>query len=140
VRRRYILNGLIVLSLVLCAAAIALCLGSYRAAADRQQPTTQRNHPFWTLASAEKRKLLVRASALKAGDTYDQVVAALGKPTYDRQLVPKGSTVSHGRSLRYQAVVWEENLVNESEDEWVFIVLDTDGVVREVSVRLTVSD
>jgi hypothetical protein len=109
-------------------------------AADRQQPTTQPKHPFWTLVPAEKRKLLAGASTLKAGDTYDKVVAALGKPTYDRQLISKGSNVSHGRSLTYQAVVWEENLVNELHDEWVYVVLDTHGAVREVSIRLTLSD
>jgi hypothetical protein len=118
---------------------IAACIVAVTAA-DRQQPTTRPNHPFWTLAAAEKRKLLVSASTLKAGDTYDQVVAALGKPTYDRQLIPKGSNVSHGRSLRYQAVVWEENLVNEFSDEWVYVLLDTHDVVREVSIRLTVSN
>jgi hypothetical protein len=109
-------------------------------AADRAQPTTQPTHPFWTLTAGEKRKLLVGAATLKPGDTYDQVVTALGKPTFDRQLIPKGSNVSHGRSLRYQAVVWEENLTNELHDEWVFVVLDTNGAVREVTIRLTVSD
>src|SRR5689334_3268708 len=83
---------------ILALIVVAACMFAL-SAADQQQPTTQPKHPFWSLAPAEKRKLLVGASTLKAGDTYNQVIAALGKPKDDRQLIPKGSNVSHGRSL-----------------------------------------
>jgi hypothetical protein len=101
-------------------------------------PTTRRakvKHPAWELPPAEKRALFDGAARLKAGDTYDHVIDTLGKPTYDRQAVAKGSTTPRGRSLRYQALVWEEGLVNELHDEWVMVVLDTHNIVVEVKVK-----
>ena len=143
---RFRRSAIVALILVTAAIVAVVAAGRLRRPPETAQPTdpartTQpTQHPYWTLTAAGKRKLLEGASRLKAGDNYDQVIASLGKPSDDRQLIPKGSNLSHGRSLSYQALRWEDGLVNELFDEWVLIVLDTHDVVREVKIRLTVSE
>ena len=125
------------------ASIFALCtacvLGCNVPAAPKPEVARQ-PHPSWTLSAAEKRKLVSRAAKLKVGDSYETVIAVLGKPTEDRRLMPKGSSVSHGRLLRYQAVIWESGLVNEYHDEYLSVVLDTKNAIREISVRIILTE
>jgi hypothetical protein len=119
-------------------ACASLLLGCVASAAP--EPDTLKQHPSWTLSPAAKRKLAFNASKLKIGDTYDAAIAALGKPTEDRQLIPKGSNISHGRSLRYQVVIWEAGLVNELYDEHIYVVLDTQNIIKKISIRITLTE
>lgn len=105
----------------------------------REQAATQPARPYWSLSAAEKQKLLVGASALKAGDTYDHVISALGQPTSDKVLTRIKSNVAHGRILRYQALIWEKNSTNLIQDQFVVVVLDTRNLVCEVGVQLTMT-
>lgn len=103
-------------------------------------PNAPQRHPSWSLSPAAKRKLAQNASKLHVGDTYGTVVAALGKPTYDQPMARKESNRIVGRSLKYYAVRWEAGLVSELYDELVSIWLDTHNVVRDISIRVTLSE
>jgi hypothetical protein len=120
---------------VACMALLVSCASTPPPTARVEQP-----HPAWTLSPAEKRKLVQAASTLRAGDSYETVVAALGKPTYDQVGVAKESDRVIGRSLRYYAVRWETGLVNELHDELVHVWLDPQNIVKSVSIRITTTE
>ena len=116
-----------------------LCLGCDAQSQQPPSPQPAPSHPAWTRSPAEKRKLVQRAVTLKAGDTYSAVIAALGEPGDDHQEIPKGGTVSHGRLLCYRLSTWEAGLSNTFHDEDIYVDLDTNNVVRKISIRATLT-
>ena len=70
---------------------------------------------------------------VKIGDTYQKIIAAVGKPDYDRALATKdGKFVA--RSLSYYFKKWEKDLVTEGKDQLVDLQLDaSDHLVRVLS-------
>jgi N-acyl-D-aspartate/D-glutamate deacylase len=94
-------------------------------------------HPAWSLPDNAKRKLVRNAAKLHVGDSYDKVIATLGKPNYDQRTFAKESPRLIGRSLKYYAVRWDADLVNERHDQLVRIWLDPQDRVRNISIRIT---
>jgi len=70
---------------------------------------------------------------IKMGDDYQKIIAALGKPDYDRALATKdGKFVA--RSLLYYSKRWQKDLVSEGKDQFVDLQLDANNhLVRIVS-------
>ena len=88
------------------------------------------------LGPAEKRALVEKAMTLKRGDTYDQVVQRLGKPTFDNAAKANaGSQRFIMRSMKYYAVFGPGN-PNEYTDEFVSIILDKSDRVRSIDIRV----
>ena len=100
-------------------------------------PKTSEPHPAFALSPTAKRKLVQDASKLRVGDSYEAVIAALGKPTYDRAMMRKENATVVGRSLLYYAVRWDARLSNALHDQLVSVWLDTHNIVRDVSIRIT---
>jgi hypothetical protein len=118
---------------------VALWLVCYAQSDPPDSPKPAPTHPAWTRSPPEIRKLVQRAVQLKAGDTYKAVIVALGEPSEDRQLIPKDTTVSHGRLLHYRLSTWEAGLSNTFHDEAIYVDLDTNNVVRKISIRATLT-
>lgn len=70
---------------------------------------------------------------IKVGDDYQKIIAALGKPDYDRNLVTKdGRFVA--RSLLYYTKRWQKDLVTEGKDQRVDLHFDAkDHLMRIAS-------
>jgi hypothetical protein len=93
--------------------------------------------PSFRMDTSSKHKLVEKAAALRRGNSYQTVIAALGKATFDLPLVRKEDGRKIGRSLKYYAVVWETGLVNELLDELVDVALDENDRVRSVLIKVT---
>jgi hypothetical protein len=94
-------------------------------------------HPSFQLDASAKRKLVEKATALKVGDSFEVVTNALGLPSLDQKLARKESSRVVWRSLKYYAVIWERELVNEFHDELVDVTMDEKDRVRSVRIRVT---
>jgi hypothetical protein len=95
--------------------------------------------PYFQITASEKRALAEKATIIKVGDSYKSVIQELGKPTFDQPLVAKTSDRVIGRNLKYYAVVWENGVVNELNDELVEVFLDESDQVVSVYIRLTLT-
>lgn len=93
--------------------------------------------PWFQLDAHAKRALTEKAATVKAGDSYESVIRKLGKPTHDEKLARKESDRVIGRALRYDAVIQEQDLVNDLMDEFVEVFLDERNRVRSVQIRVT---
>ena len=94
-------------------------------------------HPSFQLDTSAKRKLVVKTTTLKVGDTFKTVTNVLGVPTFDQKLTHKENGRIFGRSLSYYAVIWERDLVNEFHDELVVVTLDENDRVRSIRIKVT---
>jgi len=99
--------------------------------------TKASTRPSFRMDMSSKHKLVEKAGALIRGDSFQTVIGALGKPTFDLPLVRKEDGRKIGRSLKYYAVVWETGLVNELHDELVDVALDENDRVRSVLIKVT---
>jgi hypothetical protein len=69
---------------------------------------------------------------IKIGDSYANIVAALGKPDHDQNLLTKDRKFV-ARVLTYDVKVWEQGLVNENNDRRVRFELDRNGRLDRLS-------
>jgi len=88
---------------------------------------------YFEMDAAKQAKFRSALQEIKVGDGYQKIVAALGKPDYDRALATKeGKFVA--RSLLYYSKRWQKDLVSEGKDQSVDLQLDAnDHLVRIVS-------
>jgi len=103
------------------------------------EPFVSGQTPYFQMTAAEKRLLAEKASVIKIEDSYKNVIRKLGKPTFDQPLVAKTSDRVIGRNLKYYAVIWENGVINELNDELVEVFLDESNQVISVYIRLTLT-
>lgn len=94
------------------------------------------NTPYFQISEASRRTLITNAKKIKVGDSYRQVVETLGQPSFDQMLTLKENDQNIGRVLKYYAVVWEKNLVNEIKDQFVRVVFNNSGIVTEIEINV----
>jgi len=94
--------------------------------------------PFFQMNAKAKLSLVEQAKTLKSGDSYQTVISRLGVPTYDQIAMRKENNHIIGRNLKYYAVKWDANLVNEIQDELVYVFLDEKHHVQSVQIKVKV--
>lgn len=102
------------------------------------QGITHRLAPTVSVDVPTKRKLVEKAVVLKAGDSFQTVTNALGKPTADTTHTTRpdpqtGSFRQTGRFLEYHMQIWEG--AHGEDAEFVKISLDEDARVQWVVIR-----
>lgn len=81
--------------------------------------------------AAKQAKFRDEFQEVRLGDYYMRIVAALGKPDYDRVLGTKdGKFVA--RSLMYYFKKWNRDSVTEGKDQYVDVQLDANNRVMRV--------
>lgn len=110
----------------LCLSGLCWCLlGSVGCESrnENKMKPQERTTYYLELDAAKQAKLRVALDDIKMGDNYQGVIAALGKPDYERNLATKdGRFVA--KSAIYYIKKWEKELVSEGKDERVDLWFD----------------
>src|SRR6267143_839936 len=96
---------------------IVYCLFEVGCKAEDKQAMSlpQQTSYYFEMDAAKQAEFRGALQDIKVGDDYQKIIAALGKPDYDRALATKeGKFVA--RSLLYYFKRWAKDLVSEGKD------------------------
>lgn len=92
---------------------------------------SEQTNYYFEMDAASQAKFRSALQEIKIGDSYQKIVAALGKPDYDQTLTTKdGKFVT--RVLKYYFKRWEKDLVNEERDRRVRLELDASDHLAQI--------
>jgi len=90
----------------------------------RTAVTNNAKEYYFVMQAAQQRELLRKVAALKLGDLRFDVIARLGKPSYDREDVTKDGK-RLGRTVKYYLKILQKDLVSEKYDKLIRLEFDT---------------
>ena len=94
--------------------------------------------PYSELSISEKRVLAQNSLKIKAGDSFPKVISIMGEPTLEKLISHKQTQKVTGKIIRYYAVIWEHDLVNEIYDEYIMITFNEKGIVTKVYAKISI--
>jgi hypothetical protein len=88
----------------------------------------------WEATQSRRTELLGKVKQVQSGMTAEEVLALLGKPTYDYVVGPKSPDAPQNFHRIFRYLLKEFNGGGNSSDEYIYVIFDNNQKVQSIAV------